>query len=124
MSGFDAMQTAMPLVRARRLRALAIGAEQRSPIAPEIPTFAQAGFPGAGGSAWFGLLAPANTPRDIVMKLHAEIVKALATPEIRQIFEPAGLQLIGSTPAQFATLLRRDIDKFVKVAREANIRPA
>ncbi len=122
MSGFDSMQTAISLVRAKRLRALAIGAEKRSPIAPEIPTFAEAGFPGSGGSAWFGLFAPANTPRDIVMKLHAEVVKALATPEIRQIFEPAGLQLIGSTPEQFSALLRRDIDKFVKVARAANIR--
>ncbi len=122
MSGFDSMQTAISLVRAKRLRALAVGAEKRSPIAPEIPTFAEAGFPGAGGSAWFGLFAPANTPRDIVMKLHAEIVKALATPEIRQIFEPAGLQVIGNTPEQFAALLKRDIDKFVKVARVANIR--
>jgi tripartite-type tricarboxylate transporter receptor subunit TctC len=122
MSGFDAMQTAMSLVRAKRLRALAIGAEQRSPIAPEIPTFAEAGFPGAGGSAWFGLLAPANTPRDIVMKLNAEVVKALATPEIRQIFEPAGMHVVASTPEQFAALLRRDIDKFVKIAREAGIR--
>ena len=122
MSGFDSMQTAISLVRAKRLRALAIGAEKRSPIAPEIPTFAEAGFPGSGGSAWFGLFAPANTPRDIVMKLHSEVVKALATPEIRQIFEPAGLQVIGNTPEQFAALLRRDIDKFVKVARTANIR--
>ena len=122
MSGFDSMQTAISLVRAKRLRAVAIGAEKRSPIAPDIPTFAEAGFPGAGGSAWFGLFAPANTPRDIVMKLHAEIVKALATPEIRQIFEPAGLELVGSTPEQFAALLRSDIDKFVKIAREANIR--
>ncbi len=122
MSGFDSMQTAMGLVRAKRLRALAIGAEQRSPIAPEIPTFAEAGFSGGGGSAWFGLFAPANTPREIVMKLHAEIVRALATPEIRQIFEPAGLQVVGNTPEQFAALLRRDIDRFVKIAREANIR--
>ncbi len=122
MSGFDSMQTAISLVRAKRLRALAIGADKRSLIAPDIPTFAEAGFPGAGGSAWFGLFAPANTPRDIVMKLHAEVVKALATPEIRQIFEPAGLQVIGNTPEQFAALLRRDIDKFVKVARDANIR--
>jgi tripartite-type tricarboxylate transporter receptor subunit TctC len=122
MSGFDSMQTAISFVRAKRLRALAIGAEQRSSIAPDIPTFAEAGFPGAGGSAWFGLFAPANTPRDIVMKLNAEVVKALATPEIRQIFEPAGLQVVGNTPEQFAALLRRDIDRFVKVAREANIR--
>ena len=122
MSGFDSMQTAISLVRAKRLRALAVGAEQRSPIAPEIPTFAEAGFPGAGGSAWFGLFAPANTPRDIVMKLHAETVRALATPEIRQIFEPAGLHIVGNTPEQFAAQLRRDIDRFVKVAREAGIR--
>ena len=123
MSGFDALQSTLPQVRAKRLRALAIGAAKRSPVAPEIPTFAETGFPGVSASAWFGLFAPANTPREIVMKLHAEAVKALAAPEVRALFEAAGIELIGSTPEQFAAQLRSDIDRYVKVAREANIRP-
>lgn len=122
MSGFDALQATLPQVRAGRLRALAIGATKRSSVAKEIPTFTEAGFPGVSASAWFGLFAPAGTPRDIVMKLHAEAVKALALPEVREYFEAAGIELAGSTPEQFAALLRSDIERFTKVARAANIR--
>ena len=122
MSGFDSMQSAMPQVRANRLRALAVAADKRSRVAPDISTFTESGLPDVGVSAWFGLFAPGATPRDIVMKLNAEAIKALATPEIRQIFEPVGLEVVGNTPEQFAAQLRRDINKAVKVAREANIR--
>lgn len=122
MSGFDALQATMPQVHAKRLRALAIGAAKRSPAAPEIPTFAEAGYAAVSASAWFGLLAPVNTPREIVMKLHAEAVKALAMPELRGIFERAGMVVVGSTPEQFAAQVRSDIDRYVKVAREADIR--
>jgi len=122
MSGFDALQATLPQVRARRLRALAIGATKRSMAAPEIPTFAEAGFPGVSASAWFGLLAPAATPREIIMKLHAEAIRALALPEIREHFEQAGIELVGGTPEQFGAQLRSDIEKFSKVARAANIR--
>lgn len=122
MSGFDALQSTLPQVRAKRLRALAIGAAKRSPVALEISTFAESGFPGVSASAWFGLFAPANTPREIVMKLHAEAVNALATPEIRGVFERAGMEIVGSTPEQFAAQVRGDIERYVKVARDANIR--
>ena len=122
MSGFDAMQSTLPHVRAKRLRVLAVSYDKRSRIAPELPTFAEAGFPGVGVPAWFGLFAPGNTPRDIVMKLNAEAIRVVGAPEIRQLFEPAGFEVVGSTPDQFAAKLRRDIDMFVKVARAANIR--
>ena len=122
MAGFDALQSTLQYVRAKRLRALAIGSPQRAKVAPEIPTFAEAGFPNVSASAWFGLFAPANTPRDIVMKLHGEAVKALAVPEVRDLFERAGIIPIGSTPEQFAQQVRSDIAKFGKIAREAGIR--
>ena len=122
MASFDALQSTLPHVRTKRLRALAIGSPKRAPVAPEIPTFAEAGFPDFTASAWFGLFAPANTPRDIVMKLHGEAVKALALPEIRDHFERAGIEPIGSTPEQFAQQVRSDIAKFSKIAREAGIR--
>ena len=122
MASFDALQSTLPHVRTKRLRALAIGSPQRAPVAPEIPTFAEAGFREFTASAWFGLFAPAATPRDIVMKLHGEAVKALAAPEIRDHFERAGIEPIGSTPEQFAQQVRSDIAKFGKIAREAGIR--
>ena len=122
MSGFDSMQSAMPNVKANRLRVIAVAAEKRSKVAPNLPTFAESGLPEVGVPAWFGLFAPGNTPREVVMRLNAEAIKALQTPEIRQIFEPVGLEVVGNTPEQFAAQLRRDIDKFVKVARAANIR--
>jgi tripartite-type tricarboxylate transporter receptor subunit TctC len=122
LSEFDSMPSSMPHVRANRLRALAIGSTKRSAVAPEIPTFAEAGFPGFAASTWFGLFAPANTPRPIVMKLHAEIVKALAAPEIRERLEAVGVEVVGNMPDQFAAQIRSDLDRYIKVAREANIR--
>ena len=119
---FDALQATLPQVQAKRLHALAIGATRRAPIAPDIPTFAEAGFPEITASAWFGLFAPANTPRDIVVKLHAEAVRALASPEIRDQFERAGIEPVGNTPEEFAAIVRSDIAKFTKIAKDAGIR--
>jgi tripartite-type tricarboxylate transporter receptor subunit TctC len=122
MASFDALQSTLAHVRAQRLRALAIGSPRRAPVAQEIPTFAEAGFRDFTASAWFGLFAPANTPRDIVLRLHAEAVKALAQPDLRDHFERAGIEPVGSTPEQFAQLVRSDIARFGKIAREAGIR--
>ncbi|MSQ18203.1 MAG: tripartite tricarboxylate transporter substrate binding protein [Betaproteobacteria bacterium] len=122
MLSFDALQATLPQVQAKRLYALAIGAARRAPIAPDIPTFAEAGFPDVSASAWFGLFAPANTPRDIVVKLHAEAVKALSSPEIRDQFERAGIEPIGNTPEEFAATVRNDIAKFTRIAKDAGIR--
>ena len=119
---FDALQATLPQVQAKRLHALAIGATRRAPIAPDIPTFAEAGFPEITASAWFGLFAPANTPRDIVVKLHAEAVRALASPEIRDQFERTGIEPVGNTPEEFAAIVRSDIAKFTKIAKDAGIR--
>jgi tripartite-type tricarboxylate transporter receptor subunit TctC len=122
MASFDALQSTLPHVRTKRLRALAIGAARRLPVAQEIPTFAEAGFPDFTASAWFGLFAPSATPRDIVMKVNAEAVKALAQPDLRDHFERAGMEPVGSTPEQFAQLVRSDIARFGRIAREAGIR--
>lgn len=122
MSSFDSMQSVMPQIRAKRLRALGIAAAKRSPAAPEIPTISEAGVPGFELASWYGLLAPANTPREIVARLHAEIVKALAAPEVRERFESFGTEPVGNTPEAFAAQIRSDIVKWRKVARAANIR--
>jgi tripartite-type tricarboxylate transporter receptor subunit TctC len=122
MSSFDSMQSTMPFIRAHRLRALGIAALKRSPAAPDIPTISEAGVPGFEVGSWYALLAPANTPRDIVAKLHAEIVRALAVPEINEHIKSSGAEPIGNSPEEFAAQIRSDIAKWAKVAQTAKIR--
>ena len=119
---FDSMQSQMPQVRARRLRPLGLAAAKRSATAPDVPTLAEAGLPGVEGGSWYGLLAPAGTPREIVERLHAEVRKALAAPEMRERFESAGAEPVGNSPEEFAAQIRADIEKWGKVVRAADIR--
>ena len=119
---FDSMQSQMPQVRAKRLRALGLAAAKRSAAAPEVPTLAEAGLPGVEGGSWYGLLAPAGTPREIVERLHAEVRKALAAPEVRERFESVGTEPLGNTPEEFAAQIRADIEKWGRVVRAADIR--
>jgi tripartite-type tricarboxylate transporter receptor subunit TctC len=122
MLAFDSTQATLPHIKAGKLRARGIAAEKRSPIAPEIPTVLEAGGPEMVVSSWYGLLAPAGTPRDIVMKLHAEAAKALAAPDLVERFLASGLEPMGSTPDQFAAAIREDFARWAKVVRAANIR--
>jgi tripartite-type tricarboxylate transporter receptor subunit TctC len=122
MSGFDVMQNALQHVRSGRLRVLAVIAEKRTQIAPEFPTFAEAGLPDVVGGAWYAFFAPANTPREIIMTLNAEAIKALAAQEIAQAFKPAGLEIVGSSPEQLSAKIRGDVDRYTKLAKQANIR--
>lgn len=80
-------------------------------------------MPGFTAGAWFGLFAPAATPREVIARLHAEAVRAVESREVRELFERAGFQVIGSTPEQFAQQVRGDIARFTRVAREAGIKP-
>lgn len=122
MASFDALAVMLPHIMSGRVRPIAIGGMQRSAAAPEIPTFLEAGIPGYTSSVWYGAFAPVNTPSDVVQKLNSEVVSILASPEMRARLEGMGLQVIGSTPEQLGELVRSDIERFVKVAREANIR--
>ena len=112
----------VPLAREGKLRALAITSIKRSPLAPELPTMAESGYPGFEAVPWFGLLAPAGTPKDVVEKLHAETVKTLARPEVRKKFDELGLEPIGNTPAEFAAVIRKDIPEWAKVIKDAGIK--
>jgi tripartite-type tricarboxylate transporter receptor subunit TctC len=123
MVDMDSMQALMPYVRAKRIRALGLAAKKRSPAAPDLATIAESGLPGFEVASWYGLLAPANTPRDMITRLHAEVVKALASQEVRERIESFGSETIGSTPEEFAAQIRNDIVKWGKVVRHANIRP-
>ncbi|HZN25452.1 MAG TPA: tripartite tricarboxylate transporter substrate binding protein [Burkholderiales bacterium] len=119
---FESVQATVPHIRANRLRALGLAGAKRSAAAPDIPTIAESGVPGFELVSWYALLAPANTPRDIVTKLHGEIVKGLAASEVRERFESFGTEPVGSTPEALAAQIKSDLVKWEKVARTANIR--
>jgi tripartite-type tricarboxylate transporter receptor subunit TctC len=112
----------LPLVREGKLRALAITSIKRSALAPDLPTMAESGFPGFEAVPWFGLVAPLNTPKDIVEKLHTETVKTLALPEVRKKFDELGLEPIGNTPAEFAAVIRKEMPEWAKVIKDAGIK--
>ena len=112
----------LPLAREGKLRALAITSIKRSALAPELPTMAESGFPGFEAVPWFGLVAPAGTPRDVVEKLHGETVKALATPEVRKKFDELGLEPVGNTPVEFAAVIRKETPEWAKVIKDAGIK--
>lgn len=118
---FNSLPAVLPLVKADRLRALAVASAKRSPTLPDLPTFAESGLAGFEAGSWYGLLAPAGTPREAVTKLHAETVQMLALPDIRQKLAAEGADAIGNSPEEFAAQIRRDIERWEKVARAANI---
>jgi tripartite-type tricarboxylate transporter receptor subunit TctC len=118
----DTLTSALPHVRTKRLRALAIGTPQRYKAAPDIPTFAEAGYPQFEPLGWWGFLAPANTPQPIVARLNEEIRKALAAPDVRERLEATGAIPVGNSAEEFAQQIKTSVDIYVKVARNANIR--
>jgi tripartite-type tricarboxylate transporter receptor subunit TctC len=115
------MVTTVPQIRAGRLRGLGITTTKRSDAAPDIPTISEAGLPGFESVQWYGLLAPANTPRDIVNRLHGEMVKILQQPAIRKRFAADGADVVANTPDQFAAYIKAELVKWDKVARGAGI---
>ena len=115
--------TGMPQIRAGRLRPLAITSAARSPIVPDIPTVAEAGLPGYESVQWYGMLAPARTPRDIITRLHGEATRVLQQPEIKARFAGDGADPVGSTPEEFSRYIQSELTKWAKVAREAGIQP-
>jgi tripartite-type tricarboxylate transporter receptor subunit TctC len=120
---FDSIQATSPHITNRRLRALGIGDHKRSPVAPDIPTIAEGGGPaGYQLISWYGLFAPGGTSPDIVARAHAETVKALASPDIRERMAATGATPIGNTPAEFATVIKADLAKWAKVVKVANVK--
>ena len=120
---FDTIASAVPQIRAGRLRPLGVSSLKRSPAIPEVPTIAESGLDGFEAGSWFGFFAPAKTPREIVTKLHDEIVKAMKPPEVQERLATLGLDPVGNTPAQFSEQIRRDLAKWSKVVKAAGIQP-
>ncbi len=114
---FDNLSTALPFIKAGKLRALAVTSAERSPAAPDIPTMAEAGLPECEVLSWFALVAPAKTPKDIVDRLNAATVKALADPAVKQQFAALGADPVSSTPAVLADLIKSETAKWAKVVK-------
>jgi tripartite-type tricarboxylate transporter receptor subunit TctC len=107
----------LPYVKSGRLNALAVTNPKRSPIVPNVPTVAESGLPGFEALQWFGIFAPAGTPKDVVAKLNADIVKAARLPEVRERMTTLGADVVGNTPAEFAAFQKADTAKWAKVVK-------
>jgi len=119
----NAIGTPLPHVISGRVRALAVVARDRVSQLPDIPTFAQAGFPQVDAYAWFGLLAPAGTPKEITERLGTEVNAALRQPDVLEKFGTLGAIAVGGSAAEFERFIRADLEKWAKVVKERNIKP-
>jgi tripartite-type tricarboxylate transporter receptor subunit TctC len=113
----------IPHHKAGRIRILAFTSKERFSAMPEVPTLHESGFPGFDTSQWLGLLAPRGTAPEIVQRLHVETAKALAQPAVRERLAQSALVPVGNTPEQFAAVIRADIERWSKLARELKIEP-
>ena len=114
---------ALPHVKSGKLKVLAVLSASRTNIFPDAPTIAESGFAGFEASVWYGLLAPAGTPKAVVSKLHAEVQKALQTREVRERMSAVGGEVTPGTPEQFAALIHSERLRYEKVVHDANIKP-
>jgi tripartite-type tricarboxylate transporter receptor subunit TctC len=117
------MLTGMPHVRSGRLRAIGLTGSKRNAAAPDVPTIAEAGVPGYEAVQWYGLLAPAQIPKDIVVRLNREMVAILQLPEIKERFAADGGDAAPTTPEEFGRYIRSETEKWARVAKAAGIRP-
>jgi tripartite-type tricarboxylate transporter receptor subunit TctC len=118
---FSSMPPALPLVKAGKLRALGVTSTTRSPAAPEIPTLAESGLPGYVVSNWYGILAPRGTPKEIVAKLNAEIVRILNLPDVKESLAVQGAEPFTSTPEQFAAYIKEETEKWAKIVKHSGV---
>jgi tripartite-type tricarboxylate transporter receptor subunit TctC len=119
---FGSMPTVIQFARAGKLRSIAVTGARRAPAAPEIPTVAESGLPGYDVTAWYGIAAPAKTPRAIVERLHGEIARALSAPDVRERLTSQGADPVGNTPEQYTAFMQNEIAKWGKVIAAAGIK--
>jgi tripartite-type tricarboxylate transporter receptor subunit TctC len=117
----DNMPVYLPQVKTGKIRALAVSPAKRTPAAPDLPTVAEAGVSGYASGAWFGLLAPAGTPRAIVEKVSMESARILKQPDVSRRIAEMGAEPVGSTPDEFAAYIKSEIARWAKVIRDANV---
>jgi tripartite-type tricarboxylate transporter receptor subunit TctC len=119
---FDSLVQAMPYITSKMLRPLAVLGATRSPLLSEVPTVAESGVPGYELTNWFGLAAPAATPPETIVKIHADFVKVLQQPNVREKLAGMGADVVGNTPEQFGAYLRTETAKWAKLVKDADIR--
>ncbi|MDB5810492.1 MAG: hypothetical protein JWN94_2614 [Betaproteobacteria bacterium] len=119
---FDQLSASIGYIQSGRLRALAVTTIKRASAMPELPTIAESGIPGFDSSTWTGIVMPAATPQDVVLKVHAALVKTLRTKATRDAFTRLGAETLESTPEEFARFMRADLEKWTKVVRAAGIK--
>jgi tripartite-type tricarboxylate transporter receptor subunit TctC len=116
------MAAILPMVRESKLRGLAVTSLKRSSVIPELPSVAESGLVGFEALSWFGLLGPVGTPKPIVAKVHADVVKLIAQPELREKFAQLGADTVGNSPEEFGAIIKADIAKWAKVIKDAGIK--
>jgi len=119
-SGFSA---AMPHIKSGKIRTLAVTGARRSPAMAEVPTIAEQGFPGVEATAWYGVLAPAGTPKPVVTRLHGEIVRILKQPDVIERLSALGFEIVGGTPEELGAYIKSEIKKWEKVVKASGAKP-
>jgi tripartite-type tricarboxylate transporter receptor subunit TctC len=119
---FDSVQSQLPFLRSSRVRAVAMATPNRIKLLPEVPTLAEGGIKNAELPAWYSMLAPAGTPRNIVNRLYDDMLAAFKASELRDRFNALASEVVLNTPEQFSAQLKREIDAMTKVAREAGVK--
>jgi tripartite-type tricarboxylate transporter receptor subunit TctC len=122
-STVDSVSALLPFIRSGQLKALAVGDPKRSALLPNVPTMSEAGLPGYEVNAWVGILAPAGTPPDVVQLLNREVLAILKQPEVQKKLEEMGSRPIGTSPEEFAALIKSDVAKFAQIIRTAGVQP-
>lgn len=120
---FDNLTTAMPFIRQGRLRALAVTSEKRVAVLPEVPTMVESGLPGFVVTPWWGIFAPAGTPKPIVAKLHHDIVAVLRSKDVRDLFSAQATDVVGNTPEEFALFVRGESARWSQVVKSSGATP-
>ena len=116
---FDNLANSTPQLKAGKIKALAVTTAKRSALAPDLPTLAETGLPGFDIYTWWGFMAPAGTPKEIIAKWNAEVARILATPEMKAFFAQQGAEPAPTSPEEFATLIRREIPKYAKIIKDS-----
>jgi tripartite-type tricarboxylate transporter receptor subunit TctC len=118
----ESASSVIPLVKSGRIKALAVTGDKRIASLPDVPTFGEAGVAGIGES-WVGIVAPAGTPRDVILRLNREIAKALESQDIKVYYDTAGRTIVASSPEAFAAIIREEIPRWREVVKKAGITP-